>query len=301
MKKQDLIDFIKMRVSDKSAQEIGGFSGKFDFGDQFLLAATDGIGTKLDLSRWCNDYSTVGHDLVAVSVNDIVAHGGKPLFFLDYMGCDHINYFAFEVILRGITQACETARCLLIGGETAELPYTYTDSHFDMAGFAVGIVDKDKILPKNNIVPGDVILGLSSDGIHSSGFREIFERTDLKLLPHRLLKPTRIYVRPCLNVLAQTDQIKALVHITGGGLTENIPRVLPPGLSFKLGNWDIPEIFQEIKTRGHFSQTEMLGIFNCGVGMAVIIDKRQVKWISKLFKDEGEQVQVIGEVMEGLT
>lgn len=297
MNKLELIKFIKDRIGPKSSPFIGGFAGAFPWGDKLLLASSDGVGTKLNIADWVGNYTTIGYDLVAMCVNDIVAHGGKPLFFLDYYGCGRLNTSNFESILSGINKGCNDAECLLLGGETAELPYTYTPGSCDLAGFSVGTVDTIKYLPKSDtIVPGDLILGLSSNGIHANGFTKILERTKSSLDLKSLMTPTRIYVRSCLNVLAQTDQIKAIAHITGGGLTQNIPRILMPGLSFKLRDWAVPELFKEIKIKGEFSQQEMLDNFNCGIGMAVIIDKRQVERMSSLFNNEGEIVQVIGEV-----
>ena len=297
MNKLELSKFIQARVDIKSAKEIGGFAGTFEFDDKLLVASTDGVGTKLNIASWVNNYSSIGYDLVAMSVNDIVCHGAKPLFFLDYFSCSRFNSNIFERILSGINRGCKDAECLLIGGEVAELVYTYTPGGYDLAGFVVGIVDKNKFLPKKDtIVPGDIILGLESNGVHSNGFTKILERTKQRINLEKLLEPTRIYSRSCLNVLTQTDQIKALAHITGGGLSENIPRVLQPGLSFKLKQWPIPEIFSEIKEKGGFSHNEMIDTFNCGIGMAVIVDKRQVEYIVGLFNNEGEKVQVIGEI-----
>jgi phosphoribosylformylglycinamidine cyclo-ligase len=295
--KLELTKFIKTRINQNSAAMIGGFAGTFDFGDQLLLASADGIGTKLNVSEWVGDFTTIGIDLVAQNVNDIVCHGGKPLFFLDYFSCNRLNTSIFEQILSGVNKGCEEAGCLLIGGEVAELIYTYTPGGCDLAGFAVGVVDKNKYLPKSDeIVPGDLILGLASNGLHANGFTKLLERTKNNIDLKSLLAPTRIYSRSCLNVLKQTDQIKALVHITGGGFNDNIPRVLQPGLGFKLRDWAVPEIFKEIKIKGNFTQQEMLDNFNCGIGMAVIIDKRQAERICSLFNNEGEKVQVIGDV-----
>jgi len=299
MNKSELTKFIKSRVDIKSAQIIGGFAGTYIYENngKLLLAATDGVGTKLSICDWVGDYSKIGIDLVAMCVNNIVTHGGKPLFFLDYFACSRIKTDTFEQILQGINKGCEEADCLLIGGETSELAYTFTPGSCDLAGFAVGEVDTNKYLPKSDvIIPGDLIIGLASNGIHANGFTKLLERTKSNIDLKSLLTPTRIYVRSCLNVLKQTDQIKALVHITGGGLNENIPRALQPGLGFKLRDWAIPNIFKEIKTKGDFTQQEMLDNFNCGIGMAVIIDKRQVERISSLFNNEGEIIQVIGEV-----
>ncbi len=292
MKKEAILRLVNEAASSK----IGGFAGKFDLGDKFLLAATDGVGSKLVLAKKQNDFSGIGQDLVAMCVNDIVVHGGKPLFFLDYYGCNYIDEVQFKCILESISKACKIAGCELIGGETAEMPFTYGLNDYDLVGFAVGIVDKDKYLTKEGISTGDIILGLASDGIHSNGFTAILERTE-GIDKQKLLTPTRIYVRSCLNVLAKTDNIKALAHITGGGLIENIPRVLPKELSFKLKNMKYwPSLFHQIQKSGNFTEQEMLETFNCGIGMAVIVDKNNVDEVSDLFIEEGENIDVIGEV-----
>jgi phosphoribosylformylglycinamidine cyclo-ligase len=297
MNKSELTKFIQARVDLKSAKEIGGFAGTFELGDKLLVAATDGVGTKLNIAEWTQNYHTIGYDLVAMSVNDIVCHGAKPLFFLDYFSCSRFFPVVFEEILSGINRGCNNSDCVLIGGEVAELAFTYSPGGCDLAGFAVGIVDKDKYLPKKDaIIPGDVILGLSSSGVHSNGFTKILERTNKQIDLNKLMTPTRIYARSCLSVLAQTDQIKALAHITGGGLLENIPRVLQPGLGCRFREWAVPDIFLEIKEKGKFTQTEMFETFNCGIGMAVIVDKRQVEYITGLFLNEGEKVQIVGDI-----
>jgi len=283
-------------VNEASNSKIGGFAGRFDLDDKFLLAATDGVGSKLVLAQDQNDFSGIGQDLVAMCVNDIVVHGGKPLFFLDYYGCNHLGEAQFKCILESISKACKIAGCELIGGETAEMPFTYGLNDYDLVGFAGGIVDKDKYLPKENINSGNIILGLASDWIHSNGFTAILERTE-GIDKQKLLTPTRIYVRSCLNVLAKTDSIKALAHITGGGLIENIPRVLPKELSFKLKNMKYwPSLFHQIQKSGDFTEQEMLETFNCGIGMAVIVDKNNIDEVSDLFIEEGETIDVIGEV-----
>ena len=292
MKKDALLKL----VNEATNADIGGFAGKFDLGDKFLLAATDGVGSKLVLAKINNNFSGIGFDLVAMCVNDIVVHGGKPLFFLDYYGCSYLENEQFNKILTSISEACKAADCKLIGGETAEMPFTYGHNDYDLVGFAVGIVDKDKYLPKPNIIPGDVILGLASDGLHSNGFSAILSRTrniDQKLL----MRPTRIYVKPCLNVLGKTDHIKALVHITGGGLPGNIPRVLPKGVGFELKNISWPLIFYQIQKNGSFTNQEMLDTFNCGIGMAVIVASQHVTEVCDLFVKEGETVYVIGKVL----
>lgn len=294
MKKAALLNFINQTTNSK----IEGFAGKFDLGNQFLLAATDGVGTKLALAKKYNDFSGIGQDLVAMCVNDIVVHGGKPIFFLDYYACNFLDEDQFKTIIKGISNACKDIDCAFIGGETAEIPLIYDINDCDIAGFAVGIVDKNKYLPKKNINPGDVILGLQSSGLHSNGFSKLIDRVKLRLLNEKelLLEPTRIYVNSCLSVLSKTAHIKALAHITGGGLLDNIPRVLPKGIDFHLEKMNLSNLFMWVQRHGDFSTQEMLETFNCGIGMAVIADNRAVDEVVKLFEAEGEIVTAIGRI-----
>jgi phosphoribosylformylglycinamidine cyclo-ligase len=292
MQKEALLKLINQAAGSK----IEGFAGRFDLGDKYLLAATDGVGTKLTLAKWHVDLSIIGIDLVAMCVNDIVAHGGKPLFFLDYYACGFISESKLEEIIKSIAAGCKIAGCILLGGETAEMPHTYRQGNCDLAGFAVGIVDKDKYLPKENIISGDIILGLGSNGIHSNGFSKIIERTTGYMHVKELMNPTRIYVNSCLSILNQTASIKALAHITGGGLFENIQRVLPSGLTPIITTTSLPilPIFEWVKNAGNFTLEEMLETFNCGIGMAIIVDASKVDEVSKMFEIEGEVVYNIG-------
>ena len=270
---------------------IGGFGGLFDlkacgFKDPLLVAATDGVGTKLKLAVETGEHDGIGIDLVAMNVNDIVVQGAEPLFFLDYFACGKLDVGVAARVIAGIAEGCLQAGAALIGGETAEMPGLYTPGDYDLAGFAVGAVERGGLLPRGDLAAGDVILGLPSSGVHANGFslvRRIVEQAGLgwgdpapfapdKNLGEALLTPTRIYVRELLDTIRQTGAVKALAHITGGGLTENIPRVLPAHLAAEidLGSFDLPAVFAWLQWEARLDQTELLRTFNCGVGMVLI-------------------------------
>ena len=297
---------------------LGGFGGLFDlkaagFRDPLLVAGTDGVGTKLKLAIDSAIHDTVGIDLVAMCVNDLVVQGAEPLFFLDYYATGKLSVEEGRAIVSGIAEGCRQADCALIGGETAEMPGLYAEGDYDLAGFCVGAVERDKVLDGASVRSGDVILGLRSSGVHSNGFslvRKIVETADLpwdapapfetdKSLGEALLTPTRIYVRSCLAAL-EVGGVKALAHITGGGLPENLPRVLPAGTSAHLdaGAWSPPAVFQWLAKTGGVAPQEMLRTFNCGIGMAVIVDPEQAEALTALFADQGEEASVIGEIVE---
>ena len=297
---------------------LGGFGALFDlkklnYKDPILVSSTDGVGTKLKIAQQMNRHDTIGIDLVAMCVNDLVVQGAEPLFFLDYFATGKLDISIAEQVIAGIANGCKQAGCALVGGETAEMPGMYQSGEYDLAGFAVGIVERDKILPKN-VQEGDVILGLPSSGLNSNGYsliRKIIEEDNTpkeSSIHDYLITPTKIYVKECLSAIKHfPDSIHALAHITGGGLTENLPRIIPEDLTFKLYprkwsaagslGWKVPYVFQWLRTIGKISEEEMLRTFNCGIGMALVIDKNQTQKISNYFLRNGmENVYVIGEI-----
>ena len=298
--------------------EIGGFGALFDlkrlgFADPVLVAATDGVGTKLKIAIETGTHHTIGIDLVAMSVNDLVVQGAEPLFFLDYFACGQLDPEVGARVIKGVAEGCRQAGCALIGGETAEMPGLYQTGDYDLAGFAVGAVERDAILPRTDVRAGDVILGLASSGIHSNGYslvRKIVERTGLRWsapapfdpareLGAALLEPTRIYVKSCLAALRATKAVKALAHITGGGFPDNIPRVLPQGLGVMLDlhRVPVPPIFRWLGHVGQVAEAEMLRTFNCGVGMVAVVAPGEVDAVGNALVREGETVVPIGEVV----
>jgi phosphoribosylformylglycinamidine cyclo-ligase len=293
---------------------LGGFGALFDlkacgYQDPVLVAANDGVGTKLKIAIEMGVHDTIGIDLVAMSVNDLIVQGAEPLFFLDYFACNTLDLATAQAVIAGIAEGCKEAGCALIGGETAEMPGLYREKDYDLAGFAVGAVERGEILPRSDIAPGDIVLGLASSGAHSNGYsliRRIVEENGLgygdgapfdanHTLGQALLIPTRIYVKPLLKVLRGKGGLKALAHITGGGLVENIPRILPSGMAaeIELGALPFPPVFGWLKEAGGVSREEMLRTFNCGVGMiAVVSDADRARVTSELERQ--------GEIMVGL-
>ncbi len=274
-----------------------------------LVSGTDGVGTKLRLAFEWGIHHTVGIDLVAMSVNDILVQGAEPLYFLDYFACGKLDVQVAAQVIAGIAQGCELAGCALIGGETAEMPGMYPAGEYDLAGFAVGVVEKAKIIDGKQVALGDVVLGLASHGVHSNGFslvRKILERSEPDLtqvcdgqsLQQAIMAPTRIYVKPILELL-KTVPVRALAHITGGGLVENIPRVLPTHLTVHLQRsmWPESELFRWIQQNGQVSFDEMNRVFNCGIGMVVIVSAAHADQAIKTLKQQGEQVYPIGQVL----
>ncbi len=298
--------------------EIGGFGGLFDlkaagFVDPVLVAANDGVGTKLKVAIDVGRHDTVGIDLVAMCVNDLVVQGAEPLFFLDYYATGKLDPKEGAAIVGGIAKGCIMAGCALIGGETAEMPGMYGAGDYDLAGFAVGAAERGALLPSSDIAEGDVILGLSSSGVHSNGYslvRRIVLASGLtwdaqapfdseRTLGDALLEPTRIYVRPLLKVIRETGAIKALAHITGGGFPENIPRVLPEGLAAQV-NLDaiaVPSVFSWLAATGGVAPAEMLRTFNCGVGMIVVTAAREADRVRTALEAEGETVLALGRLV----
>ena len=291
---------------------IGGFGGLFEISKKFkepvLVSGTDGVGTKLKLAFELNRHDTVGIDLVAMSVNDILVQGAEPLFFLDYFACGKLDVATATAVVSGIAKGCEESGCALLGGETAEMPGMYPDGEYDLAGFAVGAVEKSQIIDGSTIVPGDVVLGLASSGIHSNGYslvRKIISvaKPDLEAdfhgrkLADVLMAPTRLYVKPLLALMAAME-VKGLVHITGGGLVENIPRVLADNLTAVLdgASWTMPPLFQWLQQHGGVADAEMHRVFNCGIGMTVIVSKENADAAMAQLQAAGETVYRIGEI-----
>ena len=289
---------------------IGGFGALFELSKKFrepvLVSGTDGVGTKLKLAFQWDRHDTVGQDLVAMSVNDILVQGAEPLFFLDYFACGRLDVNTAATVVEGIARGCEIAGCALIGGETAEMPSMYPDGEYDLAGFAVGAVEKSAIIDGRAIRPGDVVLGLGSSGAHSNGYsliRKILERAkpDLKMaiggmaLADAVMAPTRIYVKSLL-ALMQGVRVKGMAHITGGGLTENIPRVLPGHLMavIERSEWPLPPLFEWLQMEGQVADGEMHRVFNCGIGMVVIVGEAEAGDAIKLLAAAGETVHHIG-------
>jgi len=294
---------------------IGGFGGLFDlkpcgFKDPLLVAATDGVGTKLKLAIETGAHDGIGIDLVAMNVNDLVVQGAEPLFFLDYFATGKLDVGVAGRVIAGIAEGCREAGCALIGGETAEMPGLYAAGDYDLAGFSVGAVERAKLLPRTDLEAGDAILALPSSGVHSNGFslvRRVVERSGLgwaspapfakgKTLGEALITPTRIYVRPLLQVLRETNGIKALAHITGGGLTENIPRVMPDTLAaeINLRSFDLPPVFRWLQAEAALDDAEMLRTFNCGVGMVIVVTRTEADAVEASLRSAGESPWHLG-------
>ena len=316
-----LVEAIKPAVKSTSRPgsnpDIGGFGGLFDlkacgYNDPVLVAANDGVGTKLKVAIEAGIHDTVGIDLVAMCVNDLIVQGAEPLFFLDYLATGKLNVEQGTRIVEGIAEGCRQAGAALIGGETAEMPGMYANEDYDLAGFAVGAVERTQILPRTNIADGDVLIGLQSSGLHSNGFslvRKIVELNRLdwsdscpydsqKSLGEALLEPTRIYVKPLLKVIRESGAVKALAHITGGGFTENIPRVLPDhlGARLNLGALKPPPVFKWLMETGGIKPSEMLRTFNCGTGMVLVAGPKDSEKVMTMLTDSGETPAVIGDL-----
>jgi phosphoribosylformylglycinamidine cyclo-ligase len=300
--------------------DLGGFGGLFDlkragFKDPILVAANDGVGTKLRIAIESGRHGTVGIDLVAMSVNDLLAQGAEPLFFLDYFACGKLEVEVARTVVAGVAEGCRQAGCALIGGETAEMPGMYAGRDYDLAGFAVGAVEREALLPRSDIAAGDVLIGLPSSGVHSNGYslvRRLVAGAGLewdapapfdagRALAEALLEPTRIYVRPVLSAIRATGAVKALAHITGGGLSENVPRVLPDGLAahVDLGTWRAPAVFGWLMQAGALDEAEMLRIFNCGIGMVVVVARDSADAVMGALGATGETPIRIGELEPG--
>ena len=298
--------------------EIGGFGGLFDlrrtgFKDPVLVAATDGVGTKIKVAIETGRPDAIGIDLVAMSVNDLVVQGAEPLFFLDYFAYSKLDPEIGAKIVAGIAQGCRDAGCALIGGETAEMSDLYKPEDYDLAGFAVGAVERDGILPRPDVAPGDIVLGIASSGLHSNGFTLVRKIVAVSGLPwtapapfapgqtlgEAILTPTRIYVKSCLAAIRQTQGVKALAHITGGGFTDNIPRALPKTLGVKIDLDHVPvlPVFRWLAEVGGVAVPEMLRTFNCGIGMIAIVPPAKADAVEAVLRQEGETVVRLGEVV----
>jgi phosphoribosylformylglycinamidine cyclo-ligase len=302
--------FAKKTMREGVLNGIGGFGALFEISKKYenpvLVSGTDGVGTKLKLAFEWGFHDTVGIDLVAMSVNDILVQGAEPLFFLDYFACGKLDVDTAADVIKGIAYGCEQSNAALIGGETAEMPSMYPEGEYDLAGFAVGAVEKSKIITGADIKAGDVVLGLQSNGVHSNGFslvRKILDvsKADLNqdmggvTLQKAISAPTRIYVKPILAALEQVT-IKGMAHITGGGLTENVPRVLPEGMQAVLDSskWERPALFKWLQQAGNVANDEMHRVFNCGIGMVVIVDAADADKAATILREQGETVYSIG-------
>ncbi|MCA1032924.1 phosphoribosylformylglycinamidine cyclo-ligase [Bacillus timonensis] len=310
---------VKKTIRPEVIGALGGFGGMFDLSkmavnEPVLVSGTDGVGTKLMLAFMCDKHDTIGIDAVAMCVNDIVVQGAEPLFFLDYIACGKADPEKIEQIVKGIAEGCQLAGCSLIGGETAEMPGMYGVEEYDLAGFTVGVAEKKKLITGEGIKPGDVIIGLSSSGLHSNGFslvrKILLEKAQLNLdliyeglerpLGEELLTPTKIYVKSILGVM-KNHTIKGMSHITGGGFIENIPRMLPDGVGVEVdyGSWPIHPIFTLIKNYGDLDLEEMFNIFNMGIGMVLAVDEASLVPIVQALESTGEKAYIIGRVKEG--
>lgn len=294
---------------------IGAFAGLFDlssfsYKEPVLVSGTDGVGTKLMLAFEMDKHDTIGIDLVAMCVNDIVAQGAKPLFFLDYIGCGKNDPAVIEQIVSGVSEGCVQSGAALIGGETAEMPGMYDEDEYDLAGFAVGIAEKSDIITGETIEADDVIIGIASSGIHSNGYslvRQVIKDLDLnksydglsETLGEAVLRPTKIYAKAIERIMKEVT-VKGIAHITGGGFYENFPRVLPEGLGVELdeASWEVPEILSFIQKHGDISEKEMYGIFNMGIGMALFVNEKDAPAVMKKLEQLGEKADIIGKVID---
>lgn len=297
----------------KMAPGIGGFGGLFPFGDSFLVAGTDGVGTKLKLAFETGIHDTIGVDLVAMSVNDIVTSGAKPLFFLDYFATSHLDVDLAEKVIKGIVDGCQQSDCALLGGETAEMPDFYAEGEYDLSGFAVGVVKKDAVIDGKTISVGDVLIGLPSSGVHSNGFslvRRVLAQSGLSLkdalpgnenelvtLGAALMAPTVIYVKQVLDMVSRGG-VKGIAHITGGGFTDNIPRIFPKGLGAVVNtkSWEVPSIFKWIQKSGRIEDSEMRRTFNMGIGMVIVASQEAA---NRILSEGNTKAYHIGHVVEG--
>ena len=300
--------FAKRTMRPEVLAGLGGFGAlcaiPSKYKEPILVSGTDGVGTKLKLAFMLGRHGTVGIDLVAMSVNDILVQGAEPLFFLDYFACGKLDKAVATNVIRGIAKGCEEAGCALIGGETAEMPGMYPEGEYDLAGFCVGVVEKTRIIDGKTIVPGDVLLGLASSGAHSNGYslirRILGDDKPNSDLADSLMEPTRIYVKPVLKLMAAV-KVKGLAHITGGGLVGNVPRMLPQGMRAVLRKkmWPRPELFNLLQKNGNVAEDEMHRVFNCGIGMVIAVAREQVAAATMMLKREGELAYEIGFVEAG--
>ena len=294
-------------------QGLGSFGAMYDNGEDVLVSGTDGVGTKLKIAFALDKHDTIGIDCVAMCVNDIICHGAKPMFFLDYLATGRLDPEVAEQIVGGIAEGCRQSGCALIGGETAEMPGFYSEGEYDLAGFCVGSVSKSKLITGKDIKAGDVLIGLKSSGVHSNGFslvRALISMNEKTLtqnidsldneLGKELLTPTKIYVKTILGLIDKFD-LKGVAHITGGGFFENIPRIFPSGIGAQidLGSWDMPKIFDILQGDGAVSRDEMFSTFNMGIGMVIAVNKDNAKDVLYAARDLGEESYIIGKTIEG--
>ncbi|TYB30338.1 MAG: phosphoribosylformylglycinamidine cyclo-ligase [Candidatus Mcinerneyibacterium aminivorans] len=300
-------DKVKSTYDKNVLTELGSFGGLYElrgYKNPVLVSGTDGVGTKLKLAFLAGKHSTVGIDLVAMSVNDILVQGAKPLFFLDYIATSNLKPEVMEEIVGGIAEGCKISSCSLLGGEMAELPGFYQKEEYDLAGFAVGACEKENIITGENIEKGDVLIGLHSSGLHSNGFslaRKVLidEKNPDEILLEEMLTPTKIYTEPVMNLI-ESINIKGMVHITGGGFYENIPRILPDNLAAKIekSSWEEPNIFKMISSSGNISQKEMFKTFNMGIGYIIVVEKKQLLEARNVLKNTDYDFSIIGNIFE---
>ncbi|UCF77345.1 MAG: phosphoribosylformylglycinamidine cyclo-ligase [Betaproteobacteria bacterium] len=310
---ENIKPFARKTLREGVLAGIGGFGALFQiardrYREPVLVSGTDGVGTKLKLAFELNHHGTIGIDLVAMSANDILTLGAEPLFFLDYFACGKLDVATATEVVRGIAAGCEQAGCALIGGETAEMPGMYPTGEYDLAGFAVGIVEKSRIIDGSRIAPGDVVLGLASSGAHSNGYSlirkiiavkgvDLSSRLSGRALSELILEPTRIYVKPVLKLAAELD-VKGIAHITGGGLLENIPRMLPDTVAARIERraWTMPPLFAWLKSQGNVADEELFRVFNCGVGMAIVVAQGDADLALRALRAAGETAWRIGQI-----
>jgi phosphoribosylformylglycinamidine cyclo-ligase len=308
---ENIKPFAKRTLRPEVMGGIGGFGALVEVSKKFrnpvMVSGTDGVGTKLRLAQTLDRHDTIGIDLVAMSVNDILVSGAEPIFFLDYFVCEKLDVRVATEVVKGIARGCELAGCALIGGETAEHPGTFPKGEYDLAGFAVGLVEKEDIITGAGIEPGDLVLGLASSGLHSNGFsliRRILERAEIDIaapqnadLARDLIIPTRIYVKSVLALMKQV-RVKGLAHITGGGLSENVPRILDSTLTAEIhrARWNMPAVFNWLQEHGKVADSEMARTFNCGIGMVVVVAREDATMAKAVLEKEGESVFEIGAV-----
>ena len=313
---EQLINRIKPFANETKRKEsiggLGGFGSMFEIPEKFkkpvLVSGTDGVGTKLKLAFDLNKHETIGQDLVAMCVNDILVQGAEPLFFLDYYACGKLDVDKATTIIKGIAAGCLLANCSLVGGETAEMPGMYDHGEYDLAGFCVGAVEKNSIINGSKVKEGNLVLGLTSSGAHSNGYsliRKIISHSKVDLnkdfygekLSDVLMKPTKIYVKSILSLIEKIN-VHAMAHITGGGIMENLPRVLPIHLCAKINknSWELPHLFQWLKDEANLDDTELYKTFNCGIGMAIIVEEKDAHEASNILRELGEEVHTIGRI-----
>lgn len=303
--------FAKRTMRPEVLGDLGGFGALVEISKKYrqpvLVSGTDGVGTKLKLAFEWDQHDTVGIDLVAMNVNDILVQGAEPLFFLDYFACGKLDVERAAAVIKGIASGCEQSGCALIGGETAEMPGMYPDGEYDLAGFAVGVVEKEQVINGRSIAADDIVLGLASNGIHSNGYslvRKIIERArpeldapfaDGQTLRQAIIAPTRLYVKPILAALKQFT-IKGMAHITGGGISENVPRILPDNTvaAIDAQSWPLPKLFQWLQQAGQVDSQEMYRTFNCGIGMVLVVNAADAAAVQQFLQQQGETVYEIG-------